>query len=173
MLNVTNARQTTLDFHRQVVGRFTKQLKTNIFNYIFWIPVLCNSTSSSAPCELQFSGAPFSGLASVLLKELTPVIHSVMRRGSARAKEMSSVPNVHSVRQASMDWRVQTHMDVNSASVMDTAVYVRQPWVIRGITFQHQVWKVGRLSMSKVQCACYNFTNIGQHVFTGVQNFLS
>ena len=103
-----------------------------------------------ASCELQFSCTPFSDLASVLLKELIPVIHSVMRRGSAHAKGMSLVPNVHSARQASMDWRVQTHMDVNSASVMDTVVCARQPWVIPDITFQHQVWKVGLLSMSKV-----------------------
>lgn len=114
---------------------------------------LCNNTSSSASCELQFSCAPFSGLASVLLKELTPVTRSVMRRGSAHAKGMSLVPNVHSARQASMDWRVQTHMDVNSASVMDTVVCVRQLWVILDITFQissRQVEKVGLLSMSKV-----------------------
>lgn len=63
------------------------------------------------------------------------------------------MPNVHSARQASMDWRVQTHMDVNSASVMDTVVCVRQLWVILDITFQissRQVEKVGLLSMSKV-----------------------
>lgn len=76
-----------------------------------------------------------------------------MRRGSVHAKGMSSVPNVHSARQAFMDWRVQTHMDVNSASVMDTAVSVRQLWVLLDITFQissHQVGKVGLLSTSKV-----------------------
>lgn len=63
------------------------------------------------------------------------------------------MPNVHSARQASMDWRVQTHMDVNSASVMDTVVCVRQLWVILDITFQissRQVEKVGLLSMNKV-----------------------
>ena len=60
------------------------------------------------------------------------------------------MPNVHSARQASMDWRVQTHMDVNSVSVMDTVVCARQPWVIPDITFQHQVGKVGLLLMSKV-----------------------
>jgi len=95
----------------------------------------------------------FLGLASVLLKELTLVTHSVMKRGSVHAKGMSLVPNVHSARQAFMDWRVQTHMDVNSASVMDTAVSVRQLWVLPDITFQicsHQVGKVGLLSMSKV-----------------------
>ena len=149
MLNVTNARQTTLDFHRQVVGRFAKQLKTNIL-HIFDTYFATYSTSSSASCELQFSWAPFSDLASVLLKELTPVTHSVMRRGNAHVKGMSLVPNVLSARQASMDWRVQTHMDVNSASVMDTVVCVRQPWVIPDITFQRQVGKVGLLSTSKV-----------------------
>lgn len=61
------------------------------------------------------------------------------------------MPNVHSARQASMDWRVQTHMDVNSVSVMDTVVCARQPWVIPDITFQHQVGKVGLLLMSKVR----------------------
>ena len=34
MLNVINARQTTLDFHRQAVGRFTTQLKTNILHLL-------------------------------------------------------------------------------------------------------------------------------------------
>ena len=112
-----------------------------------------SSSFSSASCEIQFSCAPFSGLASVHLKELIPVTHSVMRRGSAHVKGMSLVPSAHSARQASMDWRVQTHMDVNSASVMDTVVYVRQLWVILDITFQissHQVGKVGMLLMSKV-----------------------
>ena len=76
-----------------------------------------------------------------------------MRRGSAHAKGMSLVQNVHNVKQASMDWRVQTHMDVNSASVMDTVVCVKQPWVILEIILQitsRQVMKVGLLSMSKV-----------------------
>lgn len=76
-----------------------------------------------------------------------------MRRGSAHVKGMSLVPNAHSAKQAFMDWRVQTHMDVNSASVMDTAVCVKKLWVILDITFQinsRQVGKVGLLSMSKV-----------------------
>ena len=66
---------------------------------------------------------------------------------------MSLVQNVHSVKQASTDWRGQTHMDVNSASVMDTVVCVKQLWAILEIILQitsHQVVKVGLLSMSKV-----------------------
>lgn len=82
-----------------------------------------------------------------------------MRRESVLAKGMSLVPNARSVKQASMDWRVLTHMDVNSASVMDTLVCVRQPWVILDETFQISslwVWMVGQLSMNKVT----NFADI-------------
>lgn len=52
MLNVTNARQTTLDFHRQVVGRFAKQLKTNILHILdttlqLTVPLLLHHVSFS------------------------------------------------------------------------------------------------------------------------------
>ena len=76
-----------------------------------------------------------------------------MKRESVRAKGTSLVLNAPSVTQAFMAWRVQTHMDVDSAFVMDTAVCVRKLWVIPDETFQislDQVWMVGPLSMNKV-----------------------
>ena len=151
---MTNACQTSLGFHRQVVGKFTNhqnKVQLCICFFFFWkllVPCLLHHV------ELLLSCASILGLASVLPKELTLVTHSVMRRGSVHVKGMSLGPNVHSARQAFMDWRVQTHMDVNSASVMDTAVSVRQLWGLPDITFQissHQVGKVGLLSMSKVR----------------------
>ena len=89
-----------------------------------------------------------SGLASVRLKELTPLTRSVMRKGSVHAKGMSSAASAHSVTLATMVCRVLTHMGVDSASVMATAVCVEKPMVILEGTFQtnsRQVWKAGLL----------------------------
>ena len=75
---------------------------------------------------------------------------------------MSLVPNARSVTQASSAWRVQTHMDADSAFVMDTVVFVRKLWVILVETFQissDQVWMAGPLSMNKVRRS-YTFAHI-------------
>ena len=61
MLNVTNARQTTLDFHRQAVGRFTTQLKTNIIHLLdtsfATVPLLVHNVSFSL-LVLPFQALP-------------------------------------------------------------------------------------------------------------------
>lgn len=76
-----------------------------------------------------------------------------MRKGNVHANRMLSAPSAHSVKLASMVWRVQTHMDADSVFVMDTVECVKQLMVILGGTFQissPQALRAGQLSMNKV-----------------------